>query len=133
MADQIIGLKELDAQIVELAKSMDAEKVEPLLIKGAQKVMDYGKPITPYDPDRATGIHLRDAWIVKLMTRHGTNPAPAIAAIDEGKAPHGHLVELGTVKMAAEPYFRPAWDATKRDVKEGLVDDLKKNIDEAIT
>ena len=30
---------------------------------------------------------------------------------NKNKAPHWHLVEFGTVKMAAKPYIRPAFDA----------------------
>ncbi len=31
-------------------------------------------------------------------------------------APHAHLIEYGTVKMAAQPFFRPAFDESRREM-----------------
>lgn len=38
--------------------------------------------------------------------------------------PHAHLVEFGTVKMKAQPFFRPAFDETKEEVAQTLRDVL---------
>lgn len=31
-------------------------------------------------------------------------------------APHGHLIEYGTVHMRAQPFFRPAFDENRREM-----------------
>lgn len=31
-------------------------------------------------------------------------------------APHAHLIEYGTVNMAAQPFFRPAFDESRREM-----------------
>ena len=127
------GLKELDAKMQQLIKSVEADKVEPILKEGGEMIVDAGRPVTPYDPKRKKGKHLREAWVTKLMPRRrNKNPAPCIAAIDHKIAPHASLVEKGTSRMAAKPYFRPTWDKMKRTVKKHIIDRLKDNIDQAV-
>ena len=31
-------------------------------------------------------------------------------------APHAHLIEFGTANMKAQPFFRPAFDETRREI-----------------
>ena len=148
MAAKLEGLKELDAQLQQLIKSVEPDKVEPILQQAGQMIVDAGKPVTPYDPGREKGKHLRDAWVTRLMPRRkSTNPAPAIAAIDWKIAPHAHLVEKGSPgriakkgkypgryygPMPAHPFFRPTWDKMKRPVKNHIIDKLRDNINQAV-
>lgn len=39
--------------------------------------------------------------------------------------------EFGSVKQAAQPYMRPAWEATKTSVLDGIKDALRTEIDKA--
>lgn len=43
-------------------------------------------------------------------------------------APHAHLVEFGTVKMAAQPFFRPAFDESKDRMADAAVVKLKEGL-----
>lgn len=127
---RVEGIEDLDKAMERLIKSMPPSKVEPVLKEAGEVVKDYGQPITPYDPKRKEGIHLRDGWKVKILRRFKEDQAaPAIVAMDEKKTPHAHLLEFGTVKMAARPYFRPAWDATKNTVKRMIIDNLRKMVE----
>ena len=45
---------------------------------------------------------------------------------DRKKGYHAHLVEFGTSKMAAQPFLRPAWDATKDKVLASISDEIWK-------
>lgn len=49
----------------------------------------------------------------------------AVAAFS---APHAHLVEFGTTKMAAQPYFRPAFDESKDNMADAAVGKLKEGL-----
>ncbi len=51
----------------------------------------------------------------------------AVAAFS---APHAHLVEHGTSKMSAQPFFRPAFDESKQDMAEAGAAVLKKGLGE---
>jgi len=136
MAAKLEGLKELDAQLQQLIKSVEPDKVEPILQQAGQMIVDAGKPVTPYDPEREKGKHLRDAWVTKLMPRRrDKNPAPAIAAIDAKIAPHAHLVEKGhggPHPAPPHPFFRPTWDKMKRPIKNHIIDKLRDNINQAV-
>lgn len=41
-----------------------------------------------------------------------------------GPLPQAHLQEFGTKDAPPQPFMRPAWDAEKRGVLEGIKDDL---------
>lgn len=41
---------------------------------------------------------------------------------------YAHWVEFGTVRSAAKPYMRPAWDATKETVEKKIVSEFQKLI-----
>lgn len=45
---------------------------------------------------------------------------------------HAHLVEFGTVKMAARPFLRPSWDQDSRAMLGRLSDNLRKQIEAAV-
>lgn len=49
----------------------------------------------------------------------------AVAAFS---APHAHLIEHGTVKMRAQPFFRPAFDESKNAMADAGVRSLRKGI-----
>lgn len=49
----------------------------------------------------------------------------AVAAFS---APHAHLVEFGTVKMSAQPFFRPAFDESKDNMADAAVIKLKEGL-----
>ncbi len=125
MADRLEGVTELNKVFEKLAKSLPPEQVEPVLLEASQMIVEAGRPVTPYDPSREKGTHLRDAWVAKLMPRRGSKAAPAIAAMNYKKAPHAHLVEFGTVNMSPRPYFRPTWDRMHGQVQEKLINALK--------
>lgn len=48
---------------------------------------------------------------------------------DAFAARYGRLVEYGTVKMAAEPYLRPAFESRKSDAVAAIAATLKEGID----
>lgn len=51
----------------------------------------------------------------------------AVAAFS---APHAHLIEHGTSKMSAQPFFRPAFDESKQAMAEAGTAVLKKGLGE---
>lgn len=45
-------------------------------------------------------------------------------------APHSHLIEYGTVEMAAQPYFRPAFDENRSAIAKLAAGFLRKAVEE---
>lgn len=52
-------------------------------------------------------------------------PGQAVAAFS---APHAHLLEYGTVKMAARPFLRPAFDELKGKIGATIVASMKRKV-----
>ena len=130
---RIEGIDELNNQLENLAKSLDAEAVEPILLDGATIIADDARQRAPLGP---TG-NLKRGVVVKTLQRRQSSfgakpePAPSIAAIDYRIAPHAHLVERGTSKMGAKPFFRPAVDSNSFRVYQHVMDGLIKIIEGA--
>ncbi len=125
---KIEGLDKLEANIDKLIKATGKEATGKILIKQAYVIRDRIKDKAPSGP---TG-NLKRSPIARLMPESDKYPAIAIAGIDRKIAPHAHLVEFGTSRAPAHPFFRPAIDETKSEVMEGIRNGLKKNIEDAI-
>lgn len=133
MSVRMEGVTELRKRFGELAVCLDAGHAEPIILQGAQRTAGAARAKAPYDPKRrprtrrtrkgelVPNVHLRDAIVAKTLKRRGRDPAPAIAAVDRKLAPHAHLLEYGTAKMAARPFLRPAWNETKVQVLSDIV------------
>jgi HK97 gp10 family phage protein len=122
------GTLELSKQLRELAKAGDPEKVEPILMKGAKKLAGAIKERAPEGP---TG-NLKRSIKAKKLKPYGNEPAPAIAAVDRKIAPHAYLVENGTSRAPAHPFFRTAVDATLPEVEREVVADLTNLVEKAV-
>jgi len=128
---KLVGMRELQEQLTELIKAVHPDKVEPILFEGAQTVAEAARAKAPLGP---TG-RLKRACIAKKMPRRGSNPAVSIAAVNYKVAPHMHLVEFGhggPRPAPPHPFFRPAWDATKRQVKTKIVEDLRELVQKKV-
>lgn len=121
------GLEILDAKIKDLIESTDNEHTGKILFKQAEVIRDKIQEKAPQGP---TG-NLKRSPIAKLMPDKSNYPAIAIAGIDRKIAPHAHLVEFGTSRAPAHPFFRPAVDECSGKVMDGIKDGLKKNIEGA--
>jgi HK97 gp10 family phage protein len=106
--------------------------------------------------DRATGIILRDAAeagaavIAEEAARLAPKNTGALAEgiqvkaarIQQGRAQinvgisrdewYGKLVELGTEKMAAQPFLRPAFDTKKEDAVKAVADALRDALQDVL-
>lgn len=66
---------------------------------------------------------------VARLQKAEVKPGPGEAAVG-ASVQYSHLLELGTSKMAARPFLRPAFDANKDKVVEILTGQIRKSIDE---
>lgn len=123
MTFEIEGTGELEKQLEKIGKSLEDKRLEPIMLARAEKVRDRIIQKAPLGP---TG-NLRRSPIAKLLSRRAGYPTTAIAGIDRKIAPHAHLVEFGTVKMPAHPFFRPAVDEM-RDVIMGEIREECKDL-----
>jgi len=127
------GITEMKKMWAEFAIALGEEgmgtaraELKDALIKPAYVIRDEAKDLCPYNPKRKEGIHLRDAI---FATKGPDDKKGVIVGVNLKKAPHGILVEKGTSRMQAHPYFRPAVTATRPLVANMISGDMKKLIE----
>jgi HK97 gp10 family phage protein len=125
----VIGADEFHKFLVEMARSLPNEKVEPILMEGVKIVADAARANAPRGP---TG-NLKKGVKTKFLKQIGAYPRSAAAV---SNAPHDHWFEYGTAPrtqkttgdstgaMPARPFFRPAVDANKGRVQDLIINKL---------
>ena len=121
----LTGMDELNANIQKLVKAVDKEQVKPILEKAATTIADAIRANAPVGP---TG-NLKRSIITHAWSDYAQ--ANAMVGIDYRIGPHAHLLEYGTVKMSARPFFRPGWDTTHTQVEEDIKTELLAAVDKA--
>jgi HK97 gp10 family phage protein len=114
----------LDAALDNLSERVK-EQVRPAAQAGAQVLYDEVRFRVPVSSGK-----LRAA-IYQAFSQDNSKDGTATYHIswNARRAPHGHLIEFGTVKMAARPFLRPAYDAASAKALEAakarLVEGMK--------
>lgn len=127
------GGRELERALGELPKATARNVLKRALTKAARPVLEAMESRAPRD----TG------WTAGSIAISGTlNPANRSDLKKEGKSfaevyvgstrgSAGILQEWGTINQPAQPYMRPAWDATKGGVAETTRREIKVELDKA--
>lgn len=126
----IRGLDELERQTNKVLKEMTKGKSD-LLLKQARIVRDRVKQKAPRGP---TG-NLKRAAYATVLPETTTTRTVAFAGIRPRRAPHAHLVEYGhggPHPAPPHPFFRPAWDEVRGEVRENIRKGLGKTIEGAL-
>ena len=122
----IKGMEELGKTIAEMTKSLNPDKVEPILSKGARKM---SSALRKNAPEGLTGNLKRSAKTKKLKPLTWNSPAASIAAIDHKIAPHAWLVEN---RGKSKGYFRRTVDENSQEVINTVSQEVEKLIAEAM-
>lgn len=128
MTFKIEGKELLLRKLDKLSNSVNRNAVEPKVLKEAKTIADNARNRAPRGP---TG-NLKRSLHARMLKQKTGYPVIAIAAVDRKIAPHAHLVEFGTSKMAATPFFRPAVDECRGKAKRSLIQGIKNLIEGAI-
>lgn len=153
---RIEGAAELKKALAELPKATARNVQQRVLLKHAQPMVETAKALAPARPHggklrasitattkrprgykapssrafaytRATGGSAAQARAAAAAV--GT--APVLVFIGPGRLGRAIWNEFGTVKMRPQPYLRPAWDAHKRTMLNGVGRDMWIEIDKA--
>ena len=136
------GFKELERELDNLSKAAGKGALRRALFKAAQPTAELAQSKAP----RLTGrlqqsivigakLNKRQSKLHRSMFRDDRSSVelfvgPSYLMGDGGR--HGHLVEFGTRKMAAQPFMRPAWDQDQKAMLERLKENLWGEISKAI-
>ena len=126
---KIEGIRETKIALDKVNKDVIAE-LRGGCNKGAGMFAQKAVELAPRGPGKPSkgyyGGRLKSAMVHREMPYNDYSPIVSIAAVDRKIAPHAHLVEFGTSKAKAHPYFRPAFNAMKERVKQVIIAALKR-------
>ena len=125
---KIEGVLETVKALDKVSNSLKGKVMGKTLLKQAEIIAEDARDRAPLGP---TG-NLKRSLRAKLLDEKSRFPTVAIAAVDRKIAPHAHLVEFGTSKMSARPFFRPAVDSHGRKVINNIKDGAKKLVEKAV-
>ena len=110
------GDRELQALISRLGKFLTREQAEKILLDAASPVAVAAAGRVPTGPP---ALHLKEHVVAVPVSESAagqTIAEGAVARVGIGPARevfYGRFLEFGSVKQAAEPWLRPAFDAMK--------------------
>jgi len=128
------NIPELVQKLEALGAAVDGKRIIDALMVAAMTVRNEIRSRAPYDPKRKQGTHLRDAIFAGRGQPEKDPKGPSVLfGVNYKRAPHAHLLEYGTVKMSAKPYFRPGVTASRDAVAGHLAGGIQAVIAEATT
>lgn len=125
---RIEGIPETTAKLKQLSSRLDGKAMGDNLLKQAQMIAEDARNRAPLGP---TG-NLKRSLHARMLGKKLRYPQMAIAAVDRKIAPHAHLIEFGTSRMSARPFFRPAVDAYADKVLSNIKNGVKNLVEKAV-
>lgn len=124
MSVQIEGWEELKAKLRGLGDTIDSkELIQDALMEGAEIVQEAISSGAPYRTGQLSGdINISKESDPKYSVRIGPGKAGF----------YGRFNEFGTSKMAAQPFVRPAFDATRSKAQDAVGKAIWAKVEEAI-
>lgn len=144
---RLLGLAALEKQLLELGAQLAAKALAQAARRAFAPVLETAKALVPRDSGAlADSLRLStvygpgDAVVrvgISIGGGHARQARIAAAVFGESQAEipparRWHFIELGTSKMPAHPYLRPALDGNVDRVLELLKVELRKSIDNAV-
>lgn len=119
------GIGRLKKRLANIPKNVK-EAVQPNLIKQGEMMADTMRRLVPVDTGElrdSIAVTPPDSSTPPFSTPGGSFVVPetSVAVTAGGKdARHAHLIEYGTVKMNAQPFFWPAVRLTRKKAQRNL-------------
>ena len=143
---EVKGLRELGAQLKALSKDMQTKVARQAVSAGASVIKRIAKSKAPVSsPEMSPQVppgYLRGSIIMRKQRRPDRRLTVqyAVSVRNKGKLVRSDVAipyqigiwnEFGTVKMAAQPFMRPAFDTGKGQALEAIRKRLLQRIEQA--
>lgn len=141
---KVSGLDALQAQLVALGTELGIKALAQAARKAFLPVIDAARALVPkYSGALAAAIKISVAKpragdgvvVVGLYIGAGPKDSAGGALLGRAELPPArrwHLIELGTSKLAAHPYIRPAFESNVAGILSGLKAELQISITKAL-
>ena len=130
---KVEGLRELQTALRELPNATAKNVMRRVLKNRAQPIADAARARVPVaHGDLKNSIAVSTKLSRRQRGKHRKTDKNDIEMfVGPGTHPQAHMQEFGTFKEPAQPFMRPAWDAEKMGVLDGIKDDLWTEIEKA--
>ncbi len=124
------GLRELDAALGELPKTLGKATLRRVLKRAAEPLRDHAQRLAP----RLSGALQASIVIGTKLTRRQARmakkaPKSTVEMFVGPNNPAAVPQEFGTHDQRAQPYMRPAWDAEQTEVMVRIGEELGPEIE----
>jgi len=124
---RVEGLREIDAALGELGKATGRNVMRRVAKARLEPMAEDMRSRVPED----TGA-LKNSIIVSTKRPRKHKKVSGVEAyVGPGRHPYAHMQEFGTLNNNPKPYVRPAWDAGKGKLLEGIKEDFWTEISKA--
>jgi len=120
------GADELNRALRQVGDRVTGLLLQQAAEKGAEIIAEEARRLAPRDTGAlAEGIGVQPGRLQQGRAQMNIGP---------GKAEwYGELVEIGTEKMAAQPYLRPALDGKAEEAKDAVADALRDSLKDVLS
>lgn len=136
---KIVGLAPLIAKLNALGDAVEADQVYSLLLHGARVARDEVKDLVPYGArhnEARQGPHVRDVIFASegdpSKDKKGPNVLVGVASRKLKPRNRAVMLERGTSKTRAQPFFRPGIQAARAPVYSILRDGMQAIISRTV-
>ena len=120
MKIELEGVNELEAKLQKLSESMREEIIEEGLLRAAEPIRKNAEQRAPM---RTGNLKENIYSSVDPKDKRSVDVGPGPSAF------YGLFLELGTQKMSARPFLRPAFDSNKKAAQKIFSDYVRKIIE----
>ena len=123
---KVEGLREIKDALRQLTNSTAKSILRRVGKKRLKPVADRARSYAPEDQGELKDSITVSTKLSPRQKRQNRKPDRNDVEVYVGAGPHpqAHLQEFGTKDAPPQPFMRPAWDAEKRGVLQGLKADL---------
>ena len=127
---EVFGGKELERALKQLPKATAKNVLRRALRNAAKPTVAAAEAMVPVGPTGNLKASISINTRLKVSQRTGGRTDGVEIFIGASSPPgyHAHLIEFGTVQMAAQPFMRPAWDSTQQEVLASISDEVWKSL-----
>lgn len=126
-SNEVLGVQETLEALREFPKATGRGTLRRALVKAAEPVAIAARSYAPDDPTTGAPDLKSSIQVATQMTPRARRQQPKTSEVEVYVGPtrqagravlnYASFQEFGTVKAAAHPYLRPAWDRTKNLVQ----------------
>ncbi len=139
MASSLEGVAKLSKQLAELGQVVQGKGLRETVRTAIKPARDKAKALIPVGVDAhqthkgrlvAPGFAKRSIAVAVKLGRTGQSARASLGVRPEAFYAV-NFVELGTAKMSAHPWLRPAFESTRAQQESAVADGLRKVIEKA--